>query len=131
MVQVIVVQVKSKGANLCWNLGLQLARLADLPKDVLIEAEKVAQHLSDESAQNDENSESAKVARRRKTVLKVRLLHCHYLFGVSISDTRASSKLRTTLTQALEHSRLPNRDFLAYLSALQEKFTKELASNLS
>ncbi|KAH9982043.1 hypothetical protein BGW80DRAFT_729 [Lactifluus volemus] len=91
------------------HYGLQLARLADLPKDVLIGAEKVAQHLSDESAQNDENSESAKVARRRKTVLK----------------------LRTTLTQALEHSRLPDRDFLGYLSALQEKFTKELASNLS
>ncbi|KAI0245681.1 muts domain V-domain-containing protein [Lactifluus subvellereus] len=91
------------------HYGLQLARLADLPKDVLIEAGEVAQRLGDESAQKDENSESIKVARRRKAVLK----------------------LRTTLTQALEHSRLPDREFLAYLTALQEKFTKELANNLS
>lgn len=53
------------------NLGLQLARLADLPKDVLVEAEKVARHLSEGSMLGDENSESSKVAKRRKIVLKV------------------------------------------------------------
>ena len=57
---------------LVWNSGLQLARLADLPKDILIEAGEVAQRLGDESAQKDENSESIKVARRRKAVLQVR-----------------------------------------------------------
>jgi hypothetical protein len=39
--------------------------------------------------------------------------------------------MRTTLTQAFEHSRLPDREFLAYLITLQEKLTKELAGNLS
>ncbi|KAH9045814.1 muts domain V-domain-containing protein [Lactarius hengduanensis] len=91
------------------RIGLQLARLADFPKDVLTEAEKVAQRLDERSTQGNENSESSKVARRRKAVLK----------------------LRTTLTQAFEHSRLPDRDFLAYLTHLQKKLTKELASTLT
>lgn len=91
------------------HYGLQLARLADLPKDVLVEAEKVAQHLSEGSMLGDESSESSKVAKRRKAVLK----------------------LRTTLTQAFEHSRLPDRDLLSYLTHMQEKLTKELASTLS
>ncbi|KAI0271729.1 muts domain V-domain-containing protein [Gloeopeniophorella convolvens] len=90
------------------HYGLQLARLADLPADVLTEASTIANRLADTSTQQDENSESSKVAKRRKAVLR----------------------LRTTLTQALEHSRLPDRDFLTYLIGLQEKFTKELSDNL-
>ncbi|KAI0005291.1 muts domain V-domain-containing protein [Russula compacta] len=91
------------------HYGLQLARLADLPKDVFTQAGKIAHCLSSESTRKHENSESCKVARRRKAVLK----------------------LRTTLTQAFEHSRLPDREFLAYLTGLQEKLTTELANNLS
>lgn len=41
-----------------------------------------------------------------------------------------NSQMRTTLTQAFEHSRLPDREFLAYLTSLQEKLTRELADNL-
>jgi hypothetical protein len=104
-----------------------------------MEAGEVARRLNDESAQKDENSESIKVARRRKAVLKVGVLWRINLvlfapfsgFRVFCLSDMGASKLRTTLTQALEHSRLPDRDFLAYLTALQEKFTKELASNLS
>jgi len=44
-----------------------------LPKDVLIEAEKVAHHLTERWTWEDENSESSKVAKRRKAVLKVAL----------------------------------------------------------
>jgi len=90
------------------HYGLQLARLADLPKDVLTHAGKIARGISNESARRHESSESCKVAKRRKAVLK----------------------MRTTLTQAFEHSRLPDREFLAYLTSLQEKLTKELANNL-
>ncbi|KAH9994503.1 muts domain V-domain-containing protein [Russula vinacea] len=90
------------------HYGLQLARLADLPKDVLTYAGKIARGLSDASGRRHESSESCKVARRRKAVLK----------------------MRTTLTQAFEHSRLPDQEFLAYLTGLQEKLTKELANNL-
>lgn len=52
-------------------IGLQLARLADLPRDVLTHAGEIARGLSDESARRHESSESYKVARRRKTVLRV------------------------------------------------------------
>ena len=52
-------------------IGLQLARLADLPKDALTHAGKIANDLSDESARGNKSSESCKVARRRKAVLKV------------------------------------------------------------
>jgi hypothetical protein len=52
-------------------IGLQLARLADLPKDALTHAGKIANDLSDGSARGHKSSESCKVARRRKAVLKV------------------------------------------------------------
>jgi DNA mismatch repair protein MSH4 len=69
---------------------LQLARLADLPKEVLMEAGEVARRLNDVSAQKNENSESIKVARRRKAVLKVDTLWrinlvLRALFGFSVS----------------------------------------------
>lgn len=51
--------------------GLQLARLADLPKDVLTQAGEITRCLSSESTRKHESSESCKVARRRKVVLKV------------------------------------------------------------
>jgi DNA mismatch repair protein MSH4 len=113
-------------------IGLQLARLADLPKDALTHAGKIAGDLSGEAAQGHESSESCKVARRRKAVLKVcfgiwkRLRN----FDVSNFDLSTNSQMRTTLTQAFEHSRLPDREFLAYLISLQEKLTRELADNL-
>jgi hypothetical protein len=52
--------------------GLQLARLADLPKDVLTYAGQIAHRLGDESRQKQESSESCRVAKRRKAVLRVR-----------------------------------------------------------
>jgi hypothetical protein len=59
------------GPNLKLIIGLQLARLADLPEDALTHAGKIASDLSDESARGHKSSESCKVARRRKAVLKV------------------------------------------------------------
>ncbi|KAF8266638.1 muts domain V-domain-containing protein [Lactarius quietus] len=106
--QPTVVQIVNGPADEVEHYG-SVSTLSGLAEDVLVEAEKVAQYLSDGSMLRDENSESSKVAKRRKAVLK----------------------LRTTLNQAFEHSRLPDRDFLAYLTHLQEKLTKELASTLS
>jgi Leu/Phe-tRNA-protein transferase len=51
-----------------------------------------------------------------------------YLYFLVAYNT--DSQMKTTLTQALGHSRLPDREFLAYLAGLQEKLTKELANNL-
>jgi hypothetical protein len=41
------------------------------------------------------------------------------------------NQLRTTLMQAFEHSRLPDRELLDHLKHLQEKLTKEPANTLS
>ncbi len=52
-------------------LGLELARLADLPEDIITEARRVAEHLAQVNAQNEEESESSKIAKRRKALLRV------------------------------------------------------------
>ncbi|KAJ7607391.1 muts domain V-domain-containing protein [Roridomyces roridus] len=67
--------------------GLELARLADLPKDVLGEGKRVAEKLAALHARNKEDSESNKIAIRRKALLR----------------------LRTQLTQAFEHSAVARR----------------------
>jgi DNA mismatch repair protein MSH4 len=113
-------------------IGLQLARLADLPKDAVTHAGKIASDLSTESARGHKSSESCKVARRRKAVLKV---CCDAwkrprTFDTPILTFTTNSQMRTTLTQAFERSGLPDREFLAYLTSLQEKLTRELADNL-
>jgi DNA mismatch repair protein MSH4 len=112
-------------------IGLQLARLADLPNDALTHAGKIASDLGDESTRGHKSSESCKVARRRKTVLKVCCATWKRLRTFDISNIELyHSQMRTTLTQAFEHSRLPDREFLAYLTSLQKKLTRELADNL-
>ncbi|KAF7762129.1 hypothetical protein Agabi119p4_8722 [Agaricus bisporus var. burnettii] len=75
------------------HYGLELARLADLPDDVITEARRVAEHLAQVHAQNEEESESSKVAKRRKALLK----------------------LKAQLTQAHDHSALPDKDLRAYV----------------
>jgi hypothetical protein len=51
--------------------GLELARLADLPKDALAEAKRVAGKLAAMQAKDEEESESSKIALRRKALLRV------------------------------------------------------------
>ena len=51
--------------------GLQLARLADLPHDVVEEGKKVATALADLHAQQERQSESNVLAIHRRAVLKV------------------------------------------------------------
>lgn len=52
-------------------LGLELARLADLPTDVLTEAKRVAEKLEALQSKDEEESESSKIALRRKALLRV------------------------------------------------------------
>ena len=54
-----------------YTSGLDLANLADLPEDVILEARRVANHLAQVEAQNDEESESSIIAKRRKALLRV------------------------------------------------------------
>ena len=55
--------------------GLDLARLADLPADVLTEAKRVAENLAALHARNEKSSLSNQVALRRKALLRVRCFH--------------------------------------------------------
>ncbi|EMD41395.1 hypothetical protein CERSUDRAFT_41819 [Gelatoporia subvermispora B] len=90
------------------HYGLDLMRLADLPEDVLTEARRVATNLSELEAQEQRESQTNKVAIRRKALLR----------------------LKTQLTQALEHSTLPEEDLVAYLARLQKDVTKTLHETL-
>ncbi|KAJ6554549.1 muts domain V-domain-containing protein [Mycena capillaripes] len=84
------------------HYGLELARLADLPQDVLAEGKRVAENLAALHARHEENSESSKIAMRRKALLR----------------------LRTQLTQALDHSALPDEELLAYIGRFQVDIAK-------
>lgn len=75
------------------HYGLKLARLADLPEDVITEATRVADYLAQVEAQDEEESESSRIAKRRKALLR----------------------LQTQLTQAYEHSALPDVDLREYV----------------
>jgi hypothetical protein len=53
--------------------GLELARLADLPADVLTEAQRVATSLAETEARDKAQSQTTKIAIRRKALLRVQL----------------------------------------------------------
>uniref|UniRef100_A0A0W0G5I1 DNA mismatch repair proteins mutS family domain-containing protein n=1 Tax=Moniliophthora roreri TaxID=221103 RepID=A0A0W0G5I1_MONRR len=53
------------------RLGLELARLADLPNDILVEATRVANRLTELQSRHQEASESSKIALRRKALIRV------------------------------------------------------------
>ncbi|ESK84664.1 hypothetical protein Moror_13284 [Moniliophthora roreri MCA 2997] len=84
------------------HYGLELARLADLPNDILVEATRVANRLTELQSRHQEASESSKIALRRKALIR----------------------LRTQLTQAYEHSALPDRELLEYIGRFQSDITK-------
>ncbi|PFH48211.1 hypothetical protein AMATHDRAFT_150385 [Amanita thiersii Skay4041] len=84
------------------HYGLELARLADLPEDVLVEGRSVAKVLRALHTQHERASESGKIFTRRRALIR----------------------LRTQLTQALEHSALPEEDLLEYIG----RFQKEVAT---
>ncbi|GBE78596.1 MutS protein homolog 4 [Sparassis crispa] len=90
------------------HYGLELARLADLPTDVLGEAQRVAETLTELEARERQESETSKVAVRRKALLR----------------------LRTQLAQALDHSSLPDEELAAYLERFQKEITKALHDTL-
>ena len=79
--------------------GIELARLADLPADVLSEAKRVADKLSSRQVQSEEASESHKLSVRRKALLRVVFFAIRRSVSsiVSISSERSSSKLTSIL----------------------------------
>ncbi|CAK5271911.1 unnamed protein product, partial [Mycena citricolor] len=84
------------------HYGLELARLADLPEEVLMEGKRVAERLAALHIKHEGQSESGRIAVRRKALLR----------------------LRTQLTQAYEHSALSDLDLVAYIARFQVDITK-------
>ena len=52
-------------------IGLQLAKLADLPSDVLSEAARVTKLMEEEHSARKASSEAGRIAQRRKVFLRV------------------------------------------------------------
>lgn len=57
------------------SIGLELARLADLPSDVIEEARRISNALADLHARREKESETSITAMRRRAVLKVRIAY--------------------------------------------------------
>jgi len=89
------------------HYGLELARLADLPQDVLNEGRRIAGKLVALHMRRQEESESEKICKRRKLLLRV----------------------RTQLNQVLDHSALPEQELADYVSQIQENTTNLLLEN--
>jgi len=90
------------------HYGLQLARLADLPDDVLSEAARVTELMEEEHSARKASSEAGRIAQRRKVLLR----------------------LRTQLTQAVEHSMLPDRELLEHFARIQRETVSALRDTL-
>ncbi|KAK2459754.1 hypothetical protein APHAL10511_008186 [Amanita phalloides] len=86
------------------HYGLELARLADLPENVLTEGRRITEKLAALHARCQGESESGKISVRRKALLQ----------------------LRTQLGQALDHSALPEQDLLGYIRRLQKDVAMKL-----
>ncbi|KIO01684.1 hypothetical protein M404DRAFT_16192 [Pisolithus tinctorius Marx 270] len=81
------------------HYGVDLATLADLPRDVVQEAKRVAEILTDLHVRQEASSQTAVQATHRRAVVK----------------------LRTQLSQALEYSALPEPELVSYLARFQKK----------
>lgn len=57
--------------RLIYTLGLELAKLADLPESVLAEGKRVAESLAALHARDEAQSQTSKIATRRKALLRV------------------------------------------------------------
>lgn len=90
------------------HYGLELAKLADLPDDVLSEARRVSEIITERNLRCEEES--------RINVLTIR--------------RRALLKLHAQLNQALDHSSLPGGELVAYLARLQRDFMRTLKDTL-
>ena len=136
------------------STGLDLARLADLPDDVLAEARRVSEKLTELEERKKEESKTNKVAIRRKALLRVMfcsvpvscfalcslgflvflasVLGCSHLPDLAhwLDVLRPPWQLRTQLTQAFEHSNLPDDDFLTYIGRFQKDIAEVLQDTL-
>ena len=81
------------------TLGIELARLADLPADVLSNAKSVVDNISSFQARREESSKSYRSSMRRKALLRVlfnAFLHRN-AYSLPVSSGRSLSKLTSIL----------------------------------
>lgn len=90
--------------------GLELARLADLPNDVLIEANRVSKYLTELQTRHQEQSDSTKIAMRRKALLRVCMFWCPYRFW-SQTASLASTSFEQISRKLLNTLRYPMKSF--------------------
>lgn len=70
---IITVRPPRNAEYISTPIGLELARLADLPEEVLTEGRKMAEKLAALHAKDQGASESGKISARRKALLRVNL----------------------------------------------------------
>lgn len=87
---------------------MELAKLADLPDDVLTEARRVSGIITESNLRCEEESRINILTLRRRALLK----------------------LHAQLNQALDHSSLPEEELVAYLARLQRDFMRTLKDTL-
>jgi DNA mismatch repair protein MSH4 len=107
------------------SAGLELARLADLPKDVRDEAARIANKLSARQADRREQGLTNKVVLRRKALVRVSTC-CTLVILVFESIKQLHARLR----QAADHSTLPEEDLARYLATLQQEILSVLGDTL-
>ncbi|KAI6043781.1 muts domain V-domain-containing protein [Pisolithus marmoratus] len=116
--------------------GVELATLADLPRDVIQEAKRVTETLTDLHTRQELSSETGVQAAHRRAVVKSTvgrypntlspgaclstldvLNALKYLYWICPSW---SYKLQTQLSQALDYSALPEPELVSYLARFQK-----------
>ena len=122
-------------------IGLELARLADLPNDALEEAWRVSKKMEDFDSKRELTSAANNLVTRRTIMLRVitlvpirhiTFLTCLLPGSLSLWNMLSfvSNQLRTQLTQALEHSTLSNTDLRTYLARLQKESAEAIRNTL-
>jgi hypothetical protein len=93
-----------------YPIGLELARLTDLPEEAMEHAGGVAEKLSNLDKAKQAANKTTQAIARRKAVLSVRL-HNKWLGDLHtfVDEEYLWSQLRTRLTQVYEHSALPGQ----------------------
>ncbi|KZO99190.1 hypothetical protein CALVIDRAFT_404861 [Calocera viscosa TUFC12733] len=91
------------------HYGLELAKLADLPDDLLATSARVAENLANRERERRAKSEGGKVGTRRKLLIR----------------------LKDQLTQILEGSDLADAELASYLAELQKKVVQDLGNTLT
>ncbi|KAG1741768.1 muts domain V-domain-containing protein [Suillus paluster] len=109
------------------HYGLELAKLADLPDDVVSEARRVSEIITEKNLRCEEESSINILTIRRRALLKVSSIT---FLNTPSPECWLYPQLHSQLNQALDHSALPEEELVGYLARLQRDFMKTLKDTL-